>query len=140
MVALLAPRVSKSQITNHTSSGLRLLRVVFEVDIQPDRPRQAENVYEEDGADGDQGAEGGGSAPTQYPVQEQHEQDAEPCGKNVGDEHGPEVKPGLRHKVLAAVGAGILHVERLVEAEGTRVKKVFFVALRAFQAEDAVGF
>ena len=118
----------------------RLTGVVFKVDVQPDRTRQAEDVNKKQGADGDQCSEGGRRAPSQHPVQEENEEDAEPCRKDVGDEHGAVVKAGFRHKILPAVGAFSLHVKGFVKAEGSRFEEVLLMALGTFHTEDAVGF
>ena len=116
------------------------LRIIFKIDIQPNRACQAEEVHKEDSTDGNQRPEGSGSAPPEDPVYEQDEQDTEPGGKNIGDEHGAEIKPWFWHKVLLTMRALIFHIEGLIKAERAGIEQIFFVALGAFQAKDTVAF
>lgn len=117
----------------------RLPGIIFKVDVQPDGARQAEDIHEPQGADRYQRSEGSRRTPAQHPMQEQDEQDAEPAGEDIGNEHRAVVETRLRHEVQLAMGAFPLHVKRLAEAEGPRLEEVLLMAPGTLQAENAVG-
>jgi hypothetical protein len=115
-------------------------RVVFIIDIEPNRPCQAEGVNEKDQADGNQQPKGSSRAPAQQPVKKGDKANAKEGGKDVGDKHGAKVVTRLWHKIHIAMRAVPMHVKGFLHTEGARLKQIAFVAFGAFEPKGAIYF
>jgi len=120
--------------------SVRFGGVVPEVNVEPDSPRQPENINEKNDAKDNQQSKRSHCAPPQYPMKNSNKGDAEPAHKNVGNKHGAIIKSRLRHEILTTMVATGFHVERALKGERAGVEQVGRVASRTFKLKYAVCF
>jgi hypothetical protein len=127
-------------VSHFFSKFLNRLRVVFHIDIEPHQPRNAEDVDKIGSQKNDEQAERGHLAPAQKPVKKGDEKQAKPPRPDVRNEHGAVVVTRFGEKVEVALGAALEHFDGFDERPTARLESFAFVATRAFEVKNAIGF
>jgi len=115
-------------------------RVVFDMYIQPHHPGNPENINEIDGDKYAKGAHGCPNTQAEQPVENCHKNEGKEGRPDIGNEHGPVVVTRFGFVVKVADRATLAHVCAFYERPTARFKRVGFLATRAFDKENTMGF
>lgn len=73
-------------------------------------------------------------------MEKEHKTNGEKSSENIGQEHGTVIVARLGKEVFVALVAALLHFKGFLKAEAAGFEHVTFVAVGAFDVENAVCF